>query len=313
MTYPHEYSRDPSGYGAVPPNPHWPHDARVAISVVLNIEAGAELNLADGDERNNSIYEINELVESVPDFCMSSHFDYGPRAGFWRIMRVLDRYGIPTTASCAGRSIERAPWLAQHVVERGDEVSCHSYRWERHSEMSLEHERRIIGKAVEAIERACGERPVGWHTRGAPSPNTRRLLVEEFGFLYDSDAYDDDLPYLRKIAGQDHVIVPYAFDTNDMAFMAGGKFAVADDFARCCIDAFDVLHAEGETHPKMMSVGLHPRLIGRPSRIAGFERFLEHVQQRGGAWFARRKDIAMHWKERAIPCCIEGCPPVIHG
>lgn len=299
MAYPPEYARDFKGYGADPPDPGWPDRARVAISVVLNLEAGSELNLADGDERNNSVYEINELVEAGPDFCMSSHFDYGPRAGYWQIMRVLDRYEVRSTASCAGRSLERTPWIGQDLVARGHEVSCHSYRWERHSEMTLEQERGVMARAVQALEKACGERPVGWHTRGAPSVNTRRLLVEEFDFLYDSDAYDDDLPYLREVAGRPHVIVPYAFDTNDMGYMAGGKFATSDDFARCCIDAFDVLHAEGETHPRMMSVGLHPRLIGRPSRIAGLERFLEHVRKKGGAWFARRRDIALHWKERA--------------
>ena len=296
MAYPDEYSRDFRGYGATPPHPHWPGEARVAISLVLYLEAGSELNLADGDERNNSVYEINELVESAPDFCMSSHFDYGPRAGYWRVMRVLERYQVLSTASCAGRSLERTPWLGHDLVSRGHEVSCHSYRWERHSEMSLEHERTVIRTAVEAIEKACGQRPVGWHTRGAPSVNTRRLLAEEFDFLYDSDAYDDDLPYLRQVAGRPFVIVPYAFDTNDMGYMAGGKFSTAHDFASCCIDAFDTLHAEGEDHPRMMSVGLHPRLIGRPSRIAGLERFLEHVQKKGGAWFAPRREIALHWK-----------------
>lgn len=297
-TYPPEYARDLRGYGAEPPDPMWPENARVAVSIVLNVECGAELNLGDGDERNNSVYEINELVEAVPDVCMRSHFDYEPRAGYWRIIRVLDRYQAPITASCAGRAIERTPWLAEHLLSRGDEVACHSYRWERHSEMSLEQERAVIGQALDAIEAACGERPIGWHTRGAPSMQTRRLLAEDFGFLYDSDAYDDDLPYLREIGGRPYVVMPYAFDTNDMAFMPGGKFSLADDFARCCIDAFDALYSEGGTHPKMLSIGLHPRLIGRPSRIAGLERFMDHVQARGGAWIARRKDIALHWKHR---------------
>lgn len=213
-------------------------------------------------------------------------------------MRVLDHYGAPITATCAGRAIERTPWLAEQLLRRGDEVACHSYRWERHAEMTVEQERGVIGQAVEAIEQACGERPVGWHTRGAPSMHTRRLLAEEYGFLYDSDAYDDDLPYLCDIGGRAFVIMPYAFDTNDMGFMSGGKLALGDDFAQCCIAAFDALHAEGATSPKMMSVGIHPRLIGRPSRIAGLERFLDHVQARGGAWIARRKDIAQHWKTR---------------
>ncbi len=295
MSYPTEYARDFRGYGPHPPNPHWPGGARVAISMVLNIEAGAELNQADGDERNNSVYEINELVEQGPDFCMSSHFDFGPRAGYWRLIRLLEEFDIPASASCCGRSLERMPWLGRDLIERGHEVSCHSYRWERHSEMSLEKEREMIRRAVDAIERACGQAPVGWHTRGAPSVNTRRLLAREFGFKYDSDAYDDDLPYLREIEGERYVIMPYAFDTNDMGFMPGGKFSLASDFAECCINAFDVLHEEGREHPKMMSVGLHPRLIGRASRIKGLRDFLEHVRTKGGAWFSRRMDIAEHF------------------
>ena len=296
MSYPPEYARDFRGYGPKTPDPQWPGGARVAVSIVLNIEAGAELNQADGDERNNSVYEINELVEQGPDFCMSSHFDFGPRAGYWRIIRLLEKFDIRASASCCGRSLERMPWLGRDLIERGHEVSCHSYRWERHSELSLEKEREVIGRAVEAIKQACGRAPIGGHTRGAPSTNTRRLLAQEFGFHYDSDAYDDDLPYLREIGNEPYVIMPYAFDTNDMGFMPGGKFALASDFAECCIDAFDVLHEEAETSPKMMSIGLHPRLIGRASRIKGLRDFLEHVQSKGGAWFARRMDIAEHFR-----------------
>ncbi|MEZ5585377.1 MAG: hypothetical protein R3F37_23895 [Candidatus Competibacteraceae bacterium] len=175
-------------------------------------------------------------------------------------------------------------------------MSCHSYRWERHAEMSEAHERQIIARTVDCIRKATGVRPVGWHTKGAPSPNTRRLLIEEGGFLYDSDAYNDDLPYLVEVAGRHHVVVPYAFDTNDMRFMAGGNFVHAEDFSRYCIDAFDTLWREADRHPTMMSVGLHPRLIGRPGRIAGLERFLEHVASKGSVWFARRMDIAHHWR-----------------
>jgi allantoinase len=160
------------------------------------------------------------------------------------------------------------------------------------------HEREILAKTVASIHKAAGVRPVGWHTKGAPSPITRRLLVEEGGFLYDSDAYDDDLPHVVEVAGRNHVIVPYAFDTNDMRFMAGGNFVLAEDFSRYCIDAFDALWREADRHPAMMSVGLHPRLIGRPGRIAGLERFLEHVRATGRAWLARRMDIAHHWRTR---------------
>jgi len=288
------YPRDFRGYGSEPPDAMWPDQARVAISVVVNIEAGAELSLEDGDEVNETIYEIIENVEGVPNFCLRSHFDYGPRAGYWRIMRLLDRYRIPCTLSCAGRAIERSAWIAHDAAERGHEVAAHGYRWESHANMTEDHERDLIKKTTEVIEGACGRRPVGWHTKGAPSPNTRRLLMEQ-GYLYDSDAYDDDLPYLVKLGDRNHAVVPYAFDTNDMRFMAGGNFVTGDDFASYCIAAFQTLWKEGESKPKMMSVGIHPRLIGRPGRIGGLETFLKFVSNFEGVWFARRLDIAKHW------------------
>ncbi len=290
------YPRDFRGYGDNPPDPKWPGSARVAVSLVLNVEEGAELSLADGDERNEAVYEIVEPVEGVPNHCLASHFDYGTRVGYWRVMRTIERYDALCTISASGRAVERSPWLAKDVVTRGHEISCHSYRWEGHAEMEEAHERAVIAKTVKAIKDAAGVRPVGWHTKGAPSPITRRLLVEEGGFLYDSDAYDDDLPHIIEIAGQSHVIVPYAFDTNDMRFMAGGNFVTSDHFALYCIDTFNTLWREGERRPSMMSVGIHPRLLGRPGRIVGLERFLEHVHNKGGYWFARRMDIARHWR-----------------
>ena len=303
------YPRDFRGYGGDPPDPQWPHNGRVAVSLVINVEAGAELSLADGDERNESVYEIVEPVDRVPNHCLASHFDYGPRAGYWRIMRTLARFDAPCTVSAAGRAIARSPWLAEDTVARGHEIACHSYRWERHAEMSEAHEREIIAKTVDSIHKAAGVRPVGWHTKGAPSPITRRLLVEAGGFLYDSDAYDDDLPHVVEVAGRSHVIVPYAFDTNDMRYMAGGNFVLAEDFSRYCIDAFDALWREADQHPAMMSVGLHPRLIGRPGRIAGLERFLDHVRKTGRAWLARRMDIAHHWRSRiGLPAWTGGKP-----
>jgi len=288
------YPRDFRGHGGTPPDPKWPGGARLAISVVINIEAGAELSLADGDESNESVYEIVEKVEGVPNFCLNSHFDYGPRVGYWRIMRLLERYNISCTLSAAGRAIERCPWIAKDAVERGHEVAAHGYRWESHANMTLDHEREVIQKVVKTITEACGQRPLGWHTKGAPSPNTRRLLMEE-GFLYDSDAYNDDLPYAVQVGDRKHVVVPYAFDTNDMRYMAGGNFVLADDFADYCIDAFETLWKEGEKYPAMMSIGLHPRLIGRPGRIGGLDRFLDYASSKGGALFGRRVDIVRHW------------------
>ena len=288
---------DLKGYGGAPPDPRWPGGARVAVSLVMNVEAGAELSVGYGDEVNEAVYEIVEPVVGAPNPALSSHFAYETRAGYWRIVRLLESFGVTCTVSAAGRTMDRAPWLGCDAVERGYEVAAHGYRWERHAGMSIEREREVIAAAVASIERATGARPLGWHTKGAPSPNTRRLLVEAFGFEYDSDAYDDDLPYIETVAGRRHVVMPYAFDTNDMRFMAGGTFVHGDDFAAYCIAAFDWLAREGADRPAMMSVGFHPRLIGRPGRIAGLQRFLDHVSASRNTWIARRLDIARHWRE----------------
>lgn len=286
------------GYGGAPPDPRWPGGARVAVSLVMNVEAGAELSVGYGDEVNEAVYEIVEPVVGAPNPALSSHFAYETRTGYWRIARLLESFGVTCTVSAAGRTMERAPWLGRDAVERGYEVAAHGYRWERHAGMSIEREREVIAAAVAAIEGATGARPLGWHTKGAPSPDTRRLLVEDFGFEYDSDAYDDDLPYIETVAGRRHVVMPYAFDTNDMRFMAGGNFVQGEDFAAYCIAAFDWLVREGAERPAMMSVGFHPRLIGRPGRIAGLQRFLDHISASRRAWIARRLDIARHWRER---------------
>jgi len=229
---------------------------------------------------------------------METHFEYGTRAGYWRIMDLLDRLEVPATLNACGRAIERSPWLAADAVRRGHEICAHGYRWEGHAQMSEGEERVLIARAVKAIAEAAGRPPVGWHTRSACSPNTRRLLVEA-GFLYDSDAYSDDLPFFVEVQGRRHLVVPYSFDTNDMHFhQEPQRFVTGDDFARYVTDAFDWLWREGETAPKMMSVGLHLRMIGRPGRIGGLERVLQHMKGRGGVWFARREQIARHWIAR---------------
>lgn len=292
-------ARDFLGYGGRPPDPHWPDGARVAVSVVVNVEEGAELSLSAGDERNEQVYEVTEEVVAVPDACMETHFEYGTRAGYWRIMDALDRVGVRATLNACGRAVEVSPWLAQDAVRRGHEVSAHGYRWESHVHLSEGEERAKIARAVETIRAATGIRPVGWHTRSAPSPNTRRLLVEEGGFLYDSDAYSDDLPFFVTVDGKPHLVIPYSFDTNDMHFHQGTqRFVTASDFAEYVTDAFDCLWREGATAPKMLSVGLHLRMIGRPGRIGGLERVLAHMIGKGGVWFARRDEIARHWIAR---------------
>lgn len=278
-----------------PPGAAWPEGARLALSIVVNVEEGAEYSLLRGDPWNERVDDTLERLE-VPDPCMESHFAYGLHAGFRRVMDVLAAHRVRATFSACGRAAATSPWLAAEPAAAGHEVSAHGWRWEKHAGMAEAEEREAIARTIAAIEAACGRRPVGWHTRSSASANTRRLLAEEGGFLYDSDAYDDDLPYAVAVAGRPHIVLPYAFDTNDMRFRAGWGFVFAEDFARYCIAAFDRLWAEGTAAPRMLSVGLHPRTIGRPARIGGLERFLEHVQRHDGVWIARRVDIARHWR-----------------
>ena len=289
-------TRDLAGHGPTPPRIRWPGDARLALSFVVNVEEGAELSLTSGDARNESTYEAREEVEGHPDPCMESHFGYGSRAGLWRILDLLDAYGVKASFSACGRAVAATPALAAAPAARGHEVSAHGWRWERHAGMEEATERAVIAATIAAIAGATGTRPVGWHTRSASSVNTRRLLLEEGGFLYDSDCYDDDIP--RSVARPDggrHVVLPYAFDTNDMRFAPGGGFVQPEDFARYCVSAIDWLLREGHRTPRMLSIGLHLRIIGRPARMPGLEAILEHVARTQGIWVARRRDIASHW------------------
>ncbi|WP_439573866.1 polysaccharide deacetylase family protein [Phreatobacter sp.] len=288
--------RDFRGYGTTPPRIRWPDDARLAVSVVVNIEEGAELSIGAGDEANEFIYEAVERVEGVRDLCMESHYEYGTRRGWPRIRKALADHGIPATLNACGRAIALSPWLAEEAVADGHEVSCHGWRWERHVHMDEPTERQAIARTVDAIAGAAGSPPVGWHTRSATSINTRRLLMEHGGFLYDSNAYNDDCPFLHHDGDRDLVILPYAFDTNDMRFQPGGGFVQGEDFARYCIAAFERLYAEGADEPRMLSIGLHLRIIGRPGRMAGLTMLLDYLAARPGVWFARRDAIAHHWR-----------------
>jgi peptidoglycan/xylan/chitin deacetylase (PgdA/CDA1 family) len=291
--------RDFAGYRDGAPPIRWPNGARLAVSIVVNIEEGAELSLGMGDERNEAIYEAVERVDGARDLCMESHFEYGPRAGWPRIRDVLRDHGVKATLNACGRALRHTPWIAEQAVGDGHEVAAHGWRWQRHADMDEAQERQAIARAVAAVKASAGTPPVGWHTRSATSVRTRDLLVEQGGFLYDSNAYNDDLPYLVASVAGPHVVLPYAFDTNDMRFYNGGGFVFAGDFARYCTDAFDRLHREGARAPRMLSIGLHPRIIGRPARIGGLEAFLEHAQAKGDVWFATRAQIARYWREQS--------------
>ena len=290
--------RDFIGYGRDKPAARWPGDNRVAVSFVVNFEEGSEYSMSDGDDRNEAIYEVEHRLVGAPDLCLDSHFEYGARAGWWRVMDAFDGHGVKATVSACGRAVERTPMLARDALARGHEVAAHGWRWESHAGMSEDVERERIARTVAAIQAATGVRPVGWHTRSASSLNTRRLLLEEGGFLYDSDAYNDDLPYTLSDGDRRHVVMPYAFDTNDMQFQNTNRFRGAADFAEYVLEAFECLHREGAEAPKMMSVGLHLRMIGRPGRIGALERILSAMRAKGGAWIARRDEIARHWLTR---------------
>lgn len=283
--------RDLRGYYGAEPPPCWPGRARLAVSFVVNVEEGAELSIGDGDERNESRYEAIEEVTGAPDLCMESHFAYGPRQGYARIANAFDAHGVKASFSTCGRAAERLPWLMRDAVVRGHEISCHGWRWESHATMDKTQERAVIARAHATITEVSGVAPTGWHTRSATSPNTRELLKEHGGFAYDSNAYDDDIPTMDGT----HVILPYSFDTNDMRFSPGGGFVQASDFSAYVIAAFDRLYAEGATAARMLSIGLHLRIIGRPARIGGLDAVLAHITSFPGVWIAPRRDIATCW------------------
>lgn len=291
-------NRDLIGYGRHVPQAHWPGGARVAVSIVVNYEAGSENSFAAGDKSQEPIGEfampINPADPTVRDLITESTFEYGSRAGVWRLTRLLDEFGINATFYACGMALKLNPAVGEYIAEAGHEACSHGWRWEEVWRLTEEQEREHMHLAIEAIRETCGTRPVGWFSRGSASERTRRLLVEEGGFLYDSDAYNDDLPYTTKVLNKSHLIVPYSFAFNDMRFVFPG-FSDPSSFANYLTMAFDDLWEEGATHPKMMSIGLHPRWVGQPGRVRALRLFIEHALDKGDVWFARRADIARWW------------------
>ncbi len=286
--------RDFFGYGGQPPNVRWPEDKNLAVSFVLNIEEGAEFSINAGDPYNEDTHEVRNRIENVPDLCMESHFEYGARAGYWRIMQAFEQAGVPLTLNVCARGLLATPWVAEHAMKRGDELCCHGWRWESHAAMPIDDERALIARCVKTFIELYGKAPVGWHTKSSASVNTRKLLVEHGGFLYDSDAYNDDLPYYQTIDGKPHLILPYGFDTNDMRFFVNHDLVLGQHFCDYTMDAVQTLLREGQHAPRMLTIGLHTRIIGRPGRIQGLISLLESLKQYS-VWFARREDIARHW------------------
>jgi len=289
------YPRDMVGYGPQPPNPRWPNDARLAVNFVLNFEEGSEPSFADGDGFTEAaLTEAGSQGLTGRDLAAESQFEYGSRIGFWRIHRIFQERSLPLTVFACALALERNPPATQAIARAGYDVCCHGWRWEKHYELQIDEERERIHKAVASITHTIGARPLGWYCRYSPSVNTRRLLVEEGGFLYDSDCYNDELPYWTFIDGRSHLVVPYTLGVNDSKYTRA-VFGTGGDFFAYAKDAFDVLLREGATHPKMLSVGMHLRITGHPSRAAGLERFLDYATGQKDVWVCRREQIARHW------------------
>ena len=290
------YPRDMTGYGRSPPHPQWPGNARLALQFVLNYEEGAENSVLHGDRASETF--LSEII-GAPAFemrhmSMESLFEYGSRAGFWRVMREFKQRALPITVFGVAMALERNPEAVAAMREDGHEIAAHGWRWISYQEVDEATEREHMQRAVAAIEKLTGARPLGWYT-GRDSPNTRRLVVEHGGFLYDADSYADDLPYWVEVAGKSHLVVPYTLDANDMRFASVQGFNTGEQFFTYLRDTFDALYAEGANAPKMMSVGLHCRLTGRPGRSGALQRFLDHVARHDRVWICRRVDIARHW------------------
>lgn len=302
------YPRDLAGYGRNPPPANWPGQARIAVQFVLNYEEGGESCVLHGDAGSEQFLSDIIGAQSFADrhLSMESLYEYGSRAGVWRVLREFERRRLPLTAFAVGMALERNPDVGHALVEAGHEIACHGYRWIHYQSLPVEVEREHLQRCVEVVKGFTGVHPHGWYT-GRDSPNTRRLVVEEGGFLYDADYYGDDLPLWQAVQLEDgslrpQLIVPYALDTNDMRFATPQGFNTGEQFYTYLRDAFDVLYAEGATAPRMMSVGLHCRLAGRPGRFAALQRFLDYAQQHDRVWIATRADIARHWVDQHPYC-----------
>ena len=295
------YPRNMTGYGQNSIHPNWPNKARVAVQFVLNYEEGGENSILHGDKASEAF--LSEIVgakpyEGVRHMSMESIYEYGSRAGVWRILRLFKEFDVPITIFAVALALARNRELADYLVDKNYDICAHGFRWIDYQYVDEKTEREHIKDCISVLTEYLGKRPIGWYT-GRNSPNTRRLVMEEGGFLYDSDTYDDDLPYWVDglESNNKHLIIPYTLDVNDMRFASPQGFNSGDQFFNYLKDSFDALYLEGETHPKMMSVGMHARILGRPGRIMAMRKFLEYVKTFDDVWFCTRSEIAEHWYE----------------
>ena len=290
--------RDLVGYGGKPPQVTWPGGARVAILLVVNYEEGSELSVADGDATNERGMEgiSHDWPAGKRNIAIETMYEYGARVGYWRLLSIFDELDVKATFYACGVALERNRKAAHEMRARGHDVMSHGWRWEDHALLTREQEREHIRLAVKSIEAMTGERPLGWYCRGRPSVNTRELVVEEGGFLYDSDAYNDDLPYWEMVGGKKHLVIPYSLINNDGRF-GSGAFGAPNEFEEHLRYTFDRLYKEGATNPKMMNIGLHMRVIGHPARSQALYNFIKYAKSFPNVWFARRIEVARHWME----------------
>lgn len=292
------YPRDLIGYGERPPQVKWPNGAKIAIQFVINYEEGGENCVLHGDKNSETF--LSEIIgaKAYParHMSMESMYEYGSRAGFWRLYRLFNEFDITPTVYGVAMAMQRNPKVVDTMLKAEWEIACHGYRWIDHQFMEEDEEREHIAKAVSIHTQLTGSPPLGWYT-GRDSPQTRKLIMEHGGFLYDSDSYADDLPYWVNNADLDHLVIPYTLDTNDMRFATAQGFTTGDQFFHYLKDAFDTLYAEGETYPKMLNVGLHCRIIGRPGRIQGLRKFMDYITEKQSVWVCKRIDIANHWHQ----------------
>ena len=291
------YLRDLTGYKGQPPHANWPGNARVALQFVLNLEEGGENCVLHGDRASETF--LSEIIgaaafEHARHMSMESIYEYGSRAGAWRILDMFKAYGMPITIFAVAMAAQRTPWLIDRALEDGHEIASHGLRWINYHDVFEDLERSHMQEAMEILTSLTGSRPLGWYT-GRTSENTRKLVAEYGGFLYDADDYSDDLPFWSRFE-KDHLVVPYTLDSNDMRFASPQGFNSGDQFFTYLKDAFDTLYAEGETNPKMLSIGMHARILGRPGRIQGLKKFLDYVSTHDHVWVARRDEIARHWR-----------------
>jgi allantoinase len=291
------HDRDFIGYGNTPPNPHWPDGARLALVIVLNVEEGAEPSIPDGDHATETALTDGIAAEVPPgtrDFVSESLFEYGSRVGFWRLTKIFRDRRVPLTINACAQALARNPQIAQAIAQSDFDLCCHGDRFIRHCSLPEQAERDVIARAIAGLEQTVGRKPLGWQSRYSPSCNTRALLVEHGGLLYDADSYADDWPYWVKVGEQPHLVIPHSFTHNDNR-LATAKLGTASEFYDHLCTALRVLYAEGADHPRMMTVSLHSRISGQPARFEAIEQFLDYVSTHDGIWLAGRSEIARHW------------------